>query len=460
MPIARHKPTAPSIVKTNLPKIESSNYKSVIVDDNETPLKSLLAYVEGAPWTVNYYSQIISEHNDIKDFDPTQTNIYQQYSKINDLEIRVSTALNSSQDTENSLLTVSGSGLIYPFLVPNVGDLFTSSAGQSREGLYRVSNVERKTFNRDSVFSIDYELVGYTDEEKTFFSNLESKVTRVLFFNKDRLIDGGVPTLSTEENTNYINLSSEYKKICFEYFKTFFNKEIGTLILPGQNNIIYDSFLVDFVMKIVDTFDAEEIRYVKKLTTENNPFLKQKQFWNLLEERDIEILPYLNKNMVLASTKIFNKEPMLQGLLYSRVEYIVYPENGDLSVFSGKDKISFNRDEESANLNLSTISEASTSGGSIADILNKEHIEQNCSLPIIYNVLKDKSYVLSENFYNKTNNRSLLEILVYDYIKGNSLNIKNLSEVVSSRHKWGRLEQFYYGPILLVLIKTMKKGLY
>jgi hypothetical protein len=163
MGIAKHNPISAPSVKINIPKIEPKTYQGIVVDDKATAVKSLIAYVEGAPWTVNYYSQVVAEHNDLREIDAAEPDIYQQYTKINDLEIRVTTSLSESNDTQTGLMTVTGSGNMYGSVLPNVNDYFTTDSGDTKKGLFRVSNVERKSFNRDSIFYIDYTLVGYTD---------------------------------------------------------------------------------------------------------------------------------------------------------------------------------------------------------------------------------------------------------------------------------------------------------
>ena len=64
MPIAKLTPTAAGPQELNLPQIEPKSYEGVVNDLRSTPIDALLAYVEGAPWTATYYSQIVAKHND------------------------------------------------------------------------------------------------------------------------------------------------------------------------------------------------------------------------------------------------------------------------------------------------------------------------------------------------------------------------------------------------------------
>ena len=282
MPIATHKVDATLPVQASIPKIEPTNYQSIVNDDKVIPIKSLLAYIEGSSWNVDYYKQIVSKHNDLREVDPGQPNIYQQYEKITGLEIRVTTPLNDSYDSDTGITTVTGDGLLYPFIIPNALDYFIADAGDSKKAIFRITTVERKSFNTDSVFAINYDLVGYTDNAAQIYDDLVTKTIRTYFFNKDRLVDGLQPVIKEEEHNQLVSLSQAYKELVAYYFKTFFNRNVMTLVLPGQEYMIYDSFLVNYLMKLVDTSDAYEIQLVKQITTDNDLYLSQPQFWTWL----------------------------------------------------------------------------------------------------------------------------------------------------------------------------------
>ena len=84
MPIAVRKPTAEPTIKPNIPKIESVENNSVIVDTKVTPLSSLITYVEGMTYVVNYYVQILSGDSATYGHDVTQLPQYLHYF---DLEV-------------------------------------------------------------------------------------------------------------------------------------------------------------------------------------------------------------------------------------------------------------------------------------------------------------------------------------------------------------------------------------
>ena len=67
--------------------------------------------------------------------------------------------------------------------------------------------------------------------------------------------------------------------------------------------------------------------------------------------------------------------------------------------------------------------------------------------------------VFPEAFYDgKTD--TLMEILTRDYLKGAPVDTKQLIFMLDFFPKMERLEQFYFGPILMALIKQADRGAY
>jgi len=455
MPIAGYKPTVdPIVTEPNLPVTEPANYKSIIYDDKNQPLQSLIGFIEGSPWSVDYYSQILSRDNDLREVDPGQPNVLQQYQEIKELEIRVNGPLSSSYDSDTGITTVTGDALIYPFMIPNVSDYFVSDTNDNRRGIFRVTGVERNTLNRDSVYSINYDMVGYVETTPDIYNELLSKTIKTYQFSKDRLIEGLSPTLKTSDYAIISGLQDTYLTIVRRYFRTFFNKQYFTLVLPGQDHAIYDSYLVDYILKIVDQDEADEVRNIKQLPTDQDLHLNQPQFWELLLYRDYTMLDEVNSNMAIANKAMFNANSYLHGLRFTNIEYIIYPLESDETILINKHAVKKNT------LNTPDLIEPTNHGGSIADILNGSYTDGLTTIPIIKTVTTDTKYVLSDAFYSATTDLSLLEQLTKSYIQGLTLDLGKITELANAYETWGRLEQFYYGPILMTLLKQLRRETY
>jgi len=453
MSIAKHKPTSNPIAPTT-PSIEPQNYRSIVYDDaGNVPLSSLTAYISGAPYYCTYYKQVVSKHNDLREIDPGSPNVYQQYERINDLEIRVSSPLQSSYDVDTGNSTVNGNGLIYPFMIPNIADYFTSDAGDVKLGLFRITNVERKTFNRDSAYYIEYEMVGYVDVLEALYADLTSKVIREYHFSKDRLIEGLQPILKSEDYQTIGNLHVLYKEILQYYFKTFFNKRYSTLVIPGQTYGIYDSHLVDYLFQTVDASDVYEMRFIKQLSVDNDPYMDQPQFWSILLDKDYDALSYCNRKMSLVNKRVFNPSGFIHGVYFSNVDYLVYPTNPDLTTLVRNNPIA-------KTASMEAIIEVTNVHGTVADLINNQYVGATSTFPYIRTVTEDDDYVLSAAFYDDTAQKSALEILVRDYLYQRPLDIPMLTAVASQYRRFGRVEQYYYLVILMTLIKEANRSTY
>src|SRR5574344_1374122 len=90
----------------------------------ESKVGSLLKYVEGYPWTVHYYGQILNRSNTLNHVDPGITALSQPYYEINDAILQVSSPLSTSYDQNTGVTTVNGSALVPFKMTPNVGDFF------------------------------------------------------------------------------------------------------------------------------------------------------------------------------------------------------------------------------------------------------------------------------------------------------------------------------------------------
>ena len=58
-------------------QITSKEYQHNIVTSKTNPLTGVLTRISGSSYTVDYYSQQLGGNTELRDFDPTQSSIYQ-----------------------------------------------------------------------------------------------------------------------------------------------------------------------------------------------------------------------------------------------------------------------------------------------------------------------------------------------------------------------------------------------
>jgi CTP:phosphocholine cytidylyltransferase-like protein len=82
----------------------------------------------------------------------------------------------------------------------------------------------------------------------------------------------------------------------------------------------------------------------------------------------------------------------------------------------------------------------------------------NSARVVAYPVGSEDYYVMSGAFYRSEDSMSVMEVLAKDYIKGNSIDSGMLDRVIEDYYKWSRVEQYYYGAVLLTVIKDVVRS--
>lgn len=457
MAVANYSPVVPNEPKPALPDAQPSNYQGLTYDNNHTPVVSLLSYTEGAPWTVKaFYRQVLGKHNDLKEIDPALSPTFQSYNRIDQLELRVQQDLTGQTDATKQFTSVEGRGLVYGFVIPNVNDYFIASTSYQREALFRVTAVDRLTWRRESVHGIQYSMVDYTDNVRVLIDDLERKVTGEYVFARDRLVEGLAPILRTADYAIINDLRQERKRLGQYYINTFTINSTRTLNVPGQKAMrIYDSFLVDFVVATFGFIDFPEMLRVTQLPKDGDYFLGAPQFWTAIFKRDRNEILYGNQKMGLASTSAFPKNSHLKTLFSARMDYIIYPINPDTSMSTGFDLKPIGTCGE-----LKT-SETVNALGQTLSVAERSYSLLDKLITAYSDISPDGFYVLSEAFYNNDReNMTLIELMTTDYLNGSTLDLKQLSFLVSLYPKMERLTQFYLGPLIMCLLRYADQRAY
>lgn len=432
MAIARVGIDATSIIKTTKPVIAKPVVESIVNDNKEIPLSSLIQYISGATWTVSYYQQVVTKHTELRSQDTGQSPIYQQYTKILQLELKVESGLQTSQNTDTSEMSVTGSSLVRPYIVPNVGDMFIAEVGDGRDAIFNIFEVERKSFSNEAVYLINYNLIDYKDRAIDRYNDLEIKTLRTYHYVSDFVAVNQNPLLTQQEFTNKISLDTSYEYLVTSYLDLFYSTEMNTLLVPEQETLIYDKYVTEYLASILDSRDDQRVQHIVRFNTDNEDYLDQKQFYDILKLRDTSYMPKMNRKMALVETRYFNKNPVLNGIRFTGIKYIVYP-----NTLADDFKIrGFKPPKSVSSKRLTVLTSDST------------------RIPVI-----DPTgfYVLSEAFYNDTDNKSDLEILTKNYLTGKDIYKDKLLDLINEWSTWSEIEQFYFTPILLTLIKAVTR---
>jgi hypothetical protein len=462
--------------------IVDNAYKDIAVDTKWTPISSLMTMVEGSNWTVEYYSQIIDTDTPLTSQAVTLSAPYQQYRRIRDLTLKVTTPLQSVQDDVTKMMTVDGAAMIFAGLIPNEGDAFIADIGVGKPAVFRVKSTQKRSYFKEAIYNIEYAIVG-TDAE--YLDDLANKVVQELVFRRDFVLYGQNPVIEAAAEVTIDELEETATRLTKQYFDMFFEPEFQTIIIPQQATSVYDPFLTEYLTRVFTREDSPMVQHVRLPNVQDDVSMKQDNLWTALLNRDPTYLKTGFTQTGLVYCNQFSSNPFGQGIRWTNIGACVYPANPKIGLYGlqpGMVKsligdplvspsvynymspwlgdeyyipvpaVSPPQPDQPADLVDST--------GSVNVMYAPENLEAlqegvvvGQPIPILP-VTYDAYYVLSANFYNHTQTQSILEAAVWTYLNGEALDPQQLSLTASLYYEWGVLEKFYYIPILITLMRA------
>lgn len=428
MAIARHSPVAP--LAPSLPKTIETAMRTTTVDAINTPLSSLSAFIQGSPWVVDsYYPQVLGEDNAPRDFDHNAAPTTQRYNCIKDFVLKVIDPLSSSTDNATGVTTVSGKANVYPVIVPAKGDIFFASS-DGVKSLLRVTDVNRLTHNRESVFEISYVVTDNRDIHETELT-LNARTNQVYHFHRERLISGNHALLSTEETLSLRGKTRLLPRLIDHYLERFFTQKPCSVILPYKEGIYYDPYLTRFLMGILELSDHPLVIKLTNLVSKEEAFLQGDSIYDVLLEHDPFRFPFLSRNKKMVGIPSVTQYTRTRTYKHAGLTGVMVLEPSPL--YTDGDEV------------LAILTERTNAMSPAGLISEADKLQMFGTLPV-------STYLFSDSFYNGVPITEL-EILLHTYIMENNLDSARLIKLTKGYMGLTLLEQFHYGPLLIYLLK-------
>ncbi len=478
-------------------RITSTSNSSVLVDNRWIPRINLITHIEGSSWNVDYYSQVLTKDSQLSGQQISVSSANQQYTKISNFVLKVTSTLTSSQKEDKSM-EVTGEAIVNPSLIANEGDMFVADIGEGRLAVFEIYKTTKLSIFKEACYQISYKLIS---DEANRIEDLLNKTVKETVYHDSFNLFGKNPIIVKDEHSILIELHEEYRKVLEYYFKRFFSKEYKTMLVPMQSTIVYDPFLVKFLLSEFNTRDCNEIKYLIKYNTQNHDELESNSLWDSIKHRDIEYLNSSFTKYFLKDVKSLSGLVVSNGIRYSGVKKVIFPNDSKLSVDKTIDRtlpvenvVVDNQPLGNSDINLRVTNLRNLKGSnelptqvedgildgyytllengqqmSVFNVLsNNQTTTPNTTDPVSFiNIpknqlpasLNDGYYVLTENFYlNKVNDLSIFEGLVLRYINKESVDKTNILNICKEFHKWSLLQQFYFLPIVLTMVRSLLNG--
>ncbi len=409
--------------KTFVPKqVAQEPISTTVVVHKDLDITKLNKYIAGSSWSVNYYNQLKAENDNNQPLDVRAIDSIQQFEKIINLELKVTSPIEATHFSN-----VSGEAILTVGIEPHVGDVFITELDGGRIALFRVITVDHEHYNLNNVFKLEYKLDMFLTKSEEIFVDLEEKVVREFVYDDTYALTNSSGILTKEDYNNKIDLSKKQKELEIFYLNSFYNTSNRTLTVPViTDQVIVDPYNEIFVFSIFNYSNSLVISDINRFAYNKQDLLFD-TIYDVLLNKSYKNLTYIENQFCVVRRSSFSKIPVLKTMRYFNIDFVVAR-----SQFDGSSVI---KDDE-----LLLVLERSN-----ISITGKNNIPDR---------FNEKCWLFSKKFYSHSEFSSTIEELVIMYLKDEKLNDNKLYDLLNEYRKWTKLDQFYYIPILVMLLKS------
>lgn len=430
---------APLEGRTFNTELTGINYKHSVVSSQDYSADMLLTGIEGSPYNVDYYAQMLKSTEEPRAFDPKLTGAFQQYQLINNYEIRMLDEFSTDYSDKDNRLTLQGSALTYPGLRPNVGDMLIGDIGDGKAGLFAITSAVKKTRFESTCYQINFELVYEMDG--LLEKQINDRVVKRTHFVKDYINFGMDPVLASDRYMASKQLKEAVTDGLAEYLAEFYSYEYTTLLVPDDAMSTYDPFATSFILTIFETKDHPLIGKIRQLNTDDPQLKKYIDIWSVLLRQQTRLLDNVFSQVQVIPARSFSRNVLLQTVAFSGLDNIVLPVTRKMSA---DDVLGL------AGVRLPVSNNASYTP-------NQTQIEafKQQGLKTVPDVKGSQQYIFSDAFYSTlkvTPEQTDFENLVKRYLNKEHLDYKELLSFFEQTDNWTSFQRYYLMPVLFMLL--------
>ncbi|WP_257292807.1 hypothetical protein [Endozoicomonas sp. ONNA1] len=401
---------------------------SAVINSQYTEMSSLLVYMEGSSWTVDYHRQLLGAEDEAAPFTDWSDAPYQQYEKIQQAELKVTSPLTQSQEEGTGNFIVEGTSTMYPGTKPNLNDIFIAHVGDGRQALFLVTQVSRKTILKASAYEISYRLYQYADSDK--LDELNEKVVKTLIFDKSYLGRGQNPYLRPETHQQHTELEADITQWSRWWLRVFYDKQYRTIVVPDKIKA-HDPFIVNYMLNTLEAERLLDIKLPQRKNVEGNGHMSYPTLWDLLVAMRWDHIDIIHPQIRWVSVGEFPTIPVMGGIAYSGLKEVCHIR--DLTTYC----------EEESHRSAPELVEL------VSDAPNPDTAK-----PSHYSAGIVDAYVFSANFYlARPESMSQIEWLTFEMLHNKAIDIEMVNELFNQFPDWETIDQFYYLPILTTLAR-------
>jgi len=196
--------------------------------DIDTPIAKMKEYTTGTWWDgITYYKQIKGEDDNITPLDVNSSITIQQYDKIKNYRLKLLSPLG----LENA-----GDAVVLHFR-PQQHDMFRARLLNGDIGLFVVNEVKVMNFNNTDAFEISFSLAAREKIDSRMFTNIEEKVVKELYYDKDSNYLNSSPILLKQEWDYALWLKDTVEDLTRYYIAKYKDRRSNMLVVDKRISI-------------------------------------------------------------------------------------------------------------------------------------------------------------------------------------------------------------------------------
>lgn len=475
IPIPEKKPEPP------IANVTTPSYQHAIVDSKKTPIEAPAAWIGGSNWYVDYYMQNYGAEEESHAFDPDKHIAYQSYNKINRMILKLQGALSVEDMISNGRMAATGTALVppNPGIIPNEHDVLIADIGEGTAGQFTVESVRKLSLNAATAYEITFRLARVASEKIT--AQLDAKVVENYYYRRDSLILGQNPLLIDVDFQATISLEEYYDQIAALWSASNMSYTHNTWVLPNQPQPIYDPYVVRAMLRLMSARQHPTIKNVIEYNCDDYRIPKYDDIYSAVMKRASHLIYRCFNKYQTINFIALKPNPLQNSIRWSGLEYGIIPATANL------DGDNYGKLFELPGIGGPAIA---VTGGKLTGFTNlKCWADPNIPCEIADKGEQDKgvtpggvdnnpdlngigqpgmdiptigapNYVLSEAFYKRDlPSCTKFERLIWEILDGKQTNYQDVFPFCKDFTKWGRLEQFYLGPFLLMMIRNASRSI-
>ena len=450
MPIAKEIKHTPTEYKPD--PVVPIPYQSAVVNAKQMHPNNLLTYTEGPTLRGSYYKLVLDKDNDLAGHMLGRDPVLQQYIKITNLESKLISDVNFSQEEETRLFDGSITVLLFPCgIIPNVGDMYVIDSAADVPIIYQVTKpAEAKSIYKQTCYELSMTPIDFSNGKR--IEDLDLKVVESRVFVREFLQYGNNPVVNHGVFESMVELADMRKMAIKDYFARYYSRRLRTFILPDQTYQVYDPYLVNFILESIESTDMLDINQVIQYNTGYAGELEHKSILQCLINPEQTPLSFIFTKAGRVNRRFLGNTLVLGSIIMSTIEEVIYPVNPIYNV------------DASQSMRLTSLV-IDTPIAVLGDKKPKyiEGFQSRSSIdltepPAVNPICTDFEYIFSQSFYDGTPT-SLMEEVTLEYLKQLESKPNTLIALLNHSRTWNNLERFYYVPILALLIKRIVRKL-